>query len=253
MSKNFELLREGGMAQELFAPHSEESRAVPVAPPVIQLSGTPAVEVEGMARTEVMKLIQRLFLSSESRGPRQVCFVGTEPGNGCSWICARAAEILASQVPASVCVVDSDFHSSTLHREFQVENHHGLADALMGNGNIREYARQLSRPNLWLLSSGSANNSSSPMNLEQMHQRMSELRSEFDYVLVDTPALSAGNDGVVLGTWSDGVALVLKANASRRDTARKVLQELQAANVPVLGAVLNQRTFPIPEKIYSCL
>jgi len=253
MSKNFELLREEGRAQELFGPQTTETRAVSPAP-VIQLAGTPALEVEGMARTEVMKLVQRLFASSDSRGPRQVCFVGTEPGNGCSWICAHAAEILASQVPGSVCAVDCDFQAPSLHREFRVENSYGLRDALIGDGSIRQYARQLSRPNLWLLSSGSQNGDPwSSASLERMHQRISELRADFDYVLVDTAPLSLGNHVGVLGAWSDGVALVLKANSSRREKARRVLEELQAANVPVLGAILNQRTFPIPDKIYSWL
>jgi protein-tyrosine kinase len=253
MSKNFELLREEGRAQELFGPQTGESRAVPPAA-VMPLAGTPALEVDGMARTEVMKLVQRLFLSSDSRGPRQVCFVGTEPGNGCSWICAHTAEILASQVPGSVCALDCDLNAPSLHREFQVENHHGLTDALIGEGSIRQYVHQLSRPNLWLLSSGSQNEDPvSSLNLERMHQRISQLRAEFDYVLIDTTPLSLSKQGPLLGAWSDGVALVLKANSSRREKARRVVEEFQAANVPVLGAVLNQRRFPIPDKIYSWL
>jgi Mrp family chromosome partitioning ATPase len=58
---------------------------------------------------------------------------------------------------------------------------------------------------------------------------------------------------VVLGHLVDGVALVLKANSSRRDSARDIIQLLQSSNVRVLGAVLNQRTFPIPERIYNRL
>jgi Mrp family chromosome partitioning ATPase len=250
MSKNFELLRDEGRAQELFGTQTIESR--PIAPKA-PLSGTPAVEIEGMARTEVMKLVQRSLLSSESRGIHQVCFVGTEPGTGCSWLCARAAEILASQVPGSVCAVDCDLRAPSLHREFRVENYHGLSDAVAGNGSIRDYVQQLSRPNLWLLSAGHSENGSSQLNLERMHQLLSELRSEFEYVLIDAAPRNVSNDGVVLGAWSDGVVLVLKANSSRRETARNVLQELQAGNVQVLGAVLNQRTFPIPDKIYSWL
>lgn len=254
MSKNFELLREEGRIQELFGLQTGESRTLPPAPLVPQLSGMPALEVDGLARTEVMKLIQRIFLSPQSRPAHHVCFLGTEPGNGCTWLCAHAGEMLASQVPGSVCVVDCDLQAPSLHREFRVENHHGLSDALLGDGSIRQYARQLSRPNLWLLSSGSHEEGPlSPLNLERVQQRLAELRAEFDYVLVDTTPLSLRNDGMTLGAWSDGVALVLKANSSRRETARRILQELQAANVPVLGAILNQRTFPIPDKIYSWL
>lgn len=251
MSKNFELLQEQGRVQELLDPHANKSTAVR---PEIPFSGTPAVEIEGMARTEVMKLVQRLLLSPESRAPHQVCFIGTEPGDGCSWICARAAEILASQVPGSVCVVDCDLHKPSLHHEFHVENHHGLSDALVGNGSVRQYVRQLSRPNLFLLSSGGASEDfSSEIVQQRMQQRLSELRAEFDYILIDAAPRGVSSDGVMLGALSDGVALVLKAHSARRETARNILQELQAANVQVLGAVLNQRTFPIPAKIYSWL
>jgi Mrp family chromosome partitioning ATPase len=251
MSKNFELLREEGRAQELFGLPTEETATAPAA---IEPAATPALVMEGMAHAEVTKLVNRLFLVSGAKAPRQVVFMGTEPGSGCSWICAHAAEILASQVTGSVCALDCDLHSPTLHREFQVENHYGLAEALVGNENIRQYAKQLSRPNLWLLSSGSWNGSSpSSLNLQRVHQRISELRAEFDYILLDTAPFSLSNQGFVLSSWSDGVALVLKANSSRREIARKALQELQAAKTPVLGAVLNQRTFPIPHKIYSRL
>jgi Mrp family chromosome partitioning ATPase len=47
--------------------------------------------------------------------------------------------------------------------------------------------------------------------------------------------------------------MVLKANASRRETARQAIQDLQSGKAKVLGAVLNQRTFPIPDSIYRNL
>jgi len=73
----------------------------------------------------------------------------------------------------------------------------------------------------------------------------------FDYVLVDSSAMSSANDAISLGAAADGVILVLKANSSRKETARNAVRDFQAANVRVLGAVLNQRTFPIPDSIYN--
>jgi Mrp family chromosome partitioning ATPase len=86
-----------------------------------------------------------------------------------------------------------------------------------------------------------------------MRLRLSELRAEFDYVLLDVAALSDANDAVLLGSGTEGVVLVLKANSSRRESARNAIQDLQNAKARVLGAVLNQRTFPIPESIYKKL
>jgi len=55
----------------------------------------------------------------------------------------------------------------------------------------------------------------------------------------------------MLGRNAEGVVLVLRANASRRETARKAVHDLETAQVRVLGAVLNHRTFPVPERIYK--
>jgi len=82
---------------------------------------------------------------------------------------------------------------------------------------------------------------------------MTELRTQFDYVLIDTPAIASSNDATVLGSSTDGLVMVLKANSSRRESARGAIHDLRAAKVKVLGAVLNQRTFPIPQAIYDKL
>jgi len=246
MSKNFELLQQIGKEQEIFrasAPNREvlEER-IPLAPLPV------AAESAGIE--EVTALVQRVFLLSGNEAPHTVVFAGTEPGNGCSWMCARAGEALASQVSGSVCLVDANLRTPRLHEQFGVANHYGLSDALLQSEPINAFVAQLSRPNLAMVSCGGAvEKAQGLLTSNRMSACLGELRSIFDYVLVDASAKEA----VVLGAASDGVVLVLKANSSRRETARSVVYELQAANVRVLGAVLNQRTFPIPEALYKRL
>jgi len=218
------------------------------------VTSTPCLEMEGMVRDEITKLVQTLFLFREAKGPQRIVFTGTESGCGCTWMCAHAAEVLASQIRASVCVVDCNLRSPRLHQQFGLENHHGLSDALNSSAPVRQFARQLSRTNLWLLSCGStAENWQKLLASDRMRQRLTELRAAFDYILIDSTPLGICNDAIVLGGLSNGVVLVLKANSSHREKARQALQELQAANIPIFGAVLNQRTFPIPDRIYRRL
>jgi len=265
LSRNFELLSEAGRIHELVqspvelthaaTPHAVPTHLVPphVAPEPLDeaFPSTPALETSGAVKDEISKLVQNLFLLPQ--GPRRVVFSGTESGSGCSWMCARVAEGLAPQGRGSVCVVDCNLRAPGLHQQFGAENHHGLSDALLGSGSIREYTHRLSR-NLWLLSCGSsAEGGLAMLGSDRMRSRLIELRAAFDYILIDAAPMNAWNDAVVLGGLSDGVVLMLKANSSRRETARKAVQELQGANVRVLGAVLNQRTFPIPESLYKRL
>lgn len=270
MSRNFELLSEAGRLHELVQSPMDPSQVPPrvldevySAPPALaenpslaqpvddNFPAAPALETNGVAKQEIVKLVQKLFLTQQ--GPRRVVFAGTEPGCGCSWMLARAAEELASQGRGTVCIVDCNLRSPGLHREFGMQNHHGLSDALTGAGPIRDYVHRWSS-NLWLVSCGASPESGiSMLGSERMRARMAELRMTFDFVLIDAAPLSTCNDAIVLGGINDGVVLTIKANTSRRETARNALHELQTANVRVLGAVLNQRTFPIPEKLYKKL
>lgn len=253
MSRNFELLQQVGGMVEL--PVSPEGATEPLTmSPAETGPSTPALDVAGKVRDEIAKLVLNLFLLPGAQGRRQVIFAGAQAGAGCSWMCARVGEVLASQVRGSVCVVDCNLRSPGLHQQFAIDNHFGLSDALLRSDPLHQYVRQLSRKNLWLLSSGSpTENWQEKVASGSLRLRLTELRSQFDYVLMDVASTNICNDGIVLGGSSDGIVLVLKANSTRRDIARKALQEFKAANIPVLGAVLNQRTFPIPDKIYSRL
>jgi Mrp family chromosome partitioning ATPase len=69
-------------------------------------------------------------------------------------------------------------------------------------------------------------------------------------VVIHSGPIRLETSATLLSRWTDGVVLVVEANATRRNTARRVKEILVTANVSVLGVVLNNRTFPIPEAIY---
>jgi Mrp family chromosome partitioning ATPase len=206
------------------------------------------------SREESLKLVQRLFLTSEQAPPKAVMFAAIDSGNGCSRMCATAAQLLAENVSGSVCLMEGNFRTPSLPGLFGGTNHYGLADSLRQQGAIRSFAKRTERENLWLLSSGShGDDSLNLLSCDRMKERMLELRSEFSFVLIDAPPLNTYADGLVLGRLVDGVVLILEANATRREVALRIAESLRTANIRVLAAVLNKRTFPIPSALYKRL
>jgi Mrp family chromosome partitioning ATPase len=57
----------------------------------------------------------------------------------------------------------------------------------------------------------------------------------------------------LLGELADGIVLVLGANSTRKATARKIKNTLETMRSQILGTVLSERAFPIPEWIYRRL
>lgn len=285
MSRNFALLQIVGKEEEYFQPAGETPELVDVPLPALEPKTFPQdsapqrlpeqqqrdqqplrFEMETWQIEELTKLVRGVFLdpgaeadraiSDRTVSNRTVVLSSSESGNGCSWICARAGELLASQIAGRVCLVDANFGRATLHEHFGVSNHHGLTDALREEGSIGGYVSQLSRRNLALVSAGSdfsADRANRSLNRspnrgpdrdraasERMRQRLQELRADFDYVLVDGESLDVGDESIALGRMADGIVLVLKTHSTRKERTRSRVQDLKSAGVRILGAVLNQ-------------
>jgi Mrp family chromosome partitioning ATPase len=211
-------------------------------------------EAPAEIREESLKLVQRLFLTSEQAPPKAIMFAAVDSGNGCSRMCAITAQLLAENVSGSVCLVEGNFRTPSLPGLFGGTNHYGLADSLRQEGAVRDFAKQTDRDNLWLLSSGRhGDDSLGLLSCDRMKERISELRSQFSFVLIDAPPLNAYADALVLGHLVDGVVLVLEAHATRREVALRIAESLRNAKIRVLAAVLNKRTFPIPAALYKRL
>ena len=255
MSRNFELLQKSEMERSLreraFRPPLDfvgNRVAEPV--PGRADDKRPKLAMDDPARTEINKLVQRIFLQPGAY--RVVVFSGVASGEGCSWITARAAETLAAQVPDSVCVVDANFLSPALHHYFGVENQQGLRQALSHKEPTKSFAQSLGG-NLSVMTSGSPQ-VEGEATVSTFQPRFGEICREFDYVLIDAPPLTLCDDAIAIATAAaDGIALVLEANATSRSAALKVVQDIEKAKTRLLGAVLNKRTFAIPERIYRRL
>jgi Mrp family chromosome partitioning ATPase len=165
-----------------------------------------------------------------------------------------AAEALAAQMEGTVCVVDSNLRRPSLHMACGVDRQRGLSDILLEPGPLQGTICKLSGENLWFLSSGLGNaRSTGIVNSSRLSACIAELRQKFTFVLMDSPCVSQFSDATSLAQCADGVILIVSANSTRRETARRAKENLQAAGARVLGAIFNKRTYPIPQAIYERL
>lgn len=202
---------------------------------------------------QLSKLVQRLLATLGGGGPRSIVFVSVDQGAHTVKLCADVAKTLAAAGHLQGLVVDADRHVSALADQFGVGSRAGFSEVLDGRLSI-EAAVVSVGPNLSLLTSGLVPRPGGFCLLpERVEHLMGELKKRFDYVLVNGMPLDKGNDSVVFGTCAEGALLVVAAHATRRTAARKAKEQLEAAGAHLLGAVLTERTFPIPDFIYRRL
>jgi protein-tyrosine kinase len=212
----------------------------------------PAVwDPDAFAEEQIRGLVRQVFLPGWPKPAHQVVFSPVDPETDISAICMQVGLALSAQVSGTTCLVEANLYSPGLEKVVERNGHDLIAN--QETSAFREPSRRLSNE-LWLVPRkvflGESENGLSGT---WLHDRLAELRDTFDYTVLYGPPAGAGSEAALLGSLCDGMVLVVEANSTRRLAAQKVKERLQAANARLLGTVLSERTFPIPDMIYKKL
>jgi Mrp family chromosome partitioning ATPase len=200
------------------------------------------------AREQLCSLVRRVFFPGWPRPAKQVVFAAVEAEFDIAHICQKVGETLAAQVPGTICLVDADSRSSRMeaaYGEFQLPPTRTEATK-----HSKDRTTQLSE-HLWFLRVASfITAGEKEFSAAWLRHRLSDLRREFDYTIIHAPAVGAFSETGLLAHLADGVVLVLNAERTRRIAAQHARDVLRAADARLIGAVLDQKRFPIPEAVY---
>jgi Mrp family chromosome partitioning ATPase len=247
MSRNFELMTQLEIEAGATGNRTQAGVDRAASTAVVPILSSQAGNVGG---EEILRLIQRIFLSANGSAPRQVVLCGVDDENGSSSICAKAGRTLAANSSRPVCLVDANVRSPRLSSMFGVEGTNPFSGP---SAPLREQCVKVGG-NLWLAGPNIlAENSRVLLPPIQLKERFAQLRDEFEYMLIDAPGTSVCGDAQLLGQVADAAILVIEANSTRRLAARKAKETLDAAGVRLLGTVLRDRLFPVPERLYRKL
>ncbi len=198
-------------------------------------------------------LVQRVLQHGDEDLPiRSVLFTPVDADVSSALVCVGTAVELTVQRVATVCVIDGNLRP-TLTAALGVPETRGLSDVLSAREDLRGCLVPVAA-NVWVLPRGlRCDEMSARITAEQMRVHLRDCLSMFDYVLIDSAPAAAHGDAALLGTVVDAAVLVVDATSTRREAARQAVRHLRSVRVNVVGAVLTNRTFPIPDAIYRKL
>jgi polysaccharide biosynthesis transport protein len=71
------------------------------------------------------------------------------------------------------------------------------------------------------------------------------LREDADYLVIDTPPISAAAEASEIAAAADGVILVINAREARRDVLAAAREQLAQARARLAGVVMNRADSPL--------
>ncbi len=160
-------------------------------------------------------------------------------GEDKSLVLANLAVTFA-QADNKTIIVDSDLRRPTQHEIWGIPNERGLTTMMLEDGAMATPPLvQTEVPNLMVLPSGTLPPvPSDVLSSQRMMDVIGVLKARAHYILFDAPPVLAATDAALLGAKLDGVLLVVRVGATRRDQAARARQALERVHVRVLGAVM---------------
>jgi Mrp family chromosome partitioning ATPase len=227
-------------------------------PPVLSPSvDAPSVSPAADDETPLLAYFQRLVevlrtRRAESGNVLQVIGVTScGPGEGVSTVAMNLATVAAQLLEVQVVLLDAHALRPSLDRTMGISRSPGLGDYLSGTTSLSDCLCGTWLEHLTVLPVGAEHtHGPGPQGLSRLRALFSELRRDFEFVVVDLPPLTEPGGWLSMAGDLDGVLLIVSADRINGPETRRAADWLRRAGVHLLGAVLNgceQHAQPWPE------
>jgi capsular exopolysaccharide synthesis family protein len=175
--------------------------------------------------------------------PRVILVTSPRPNAGKTTTVANLGISLA-EIGRRVLLIDGDLRRPRLGKLFGLQFATGLSDVLLdAGGGIDTMAggvRSTTVPGLFVLPGGSEPaNISKLLHSTQLNTLFEVARSEYDFVLIDSPPMIGMADARLLSRSADGVILICRAGETSPEQLGEARQRLADDGTPVIGTILN--------------
>ncbi len=170
--------------------------------------------------------------------PRVIVVTSSAPSEGKTTTAINIALALA-EAEHNVVLVDGDMRRPSLAKYLDLVSSVGFSTVLSGAAPLADVLQQTKYPRLTVLAAGpTPPNPSELLGSQVAGKVLEDLRSQFDYVIIDSSPLLAVTDGAILATQADGTLLIARFGETKRDQLAHATGILNDVGAALLGAVV---------------
>ena len=190
--------------------------------------------------TESYRVLRTNILYSSPDNPLRTLVVTSPlPGEGKTTTAGNLAVVMA-QGGSQVLLVDLDLRMPNVHRLFGISNSAGLTNLLVEDRSLESVVQKDSVGNLDILTTGPIPpNPAELVGSKKFAMFIEEMKTVYDYIILDSSPCVAYTDSVLAGRISDGVLLVISATIGKMDAAIQAKKNFEKVGAKIIGVVLN--------------
>jgi polysaccharide biosynthesis transport protein len=198
----------------------------------------------------IRNLQMSIFFSFPGYDIRCLAISSSLPSEGKTLLAVSFASLLCSGGSKRAIVVDLDMRKPRIHSVFGVpRNTPGMANLLNGNGDAMDLSDVIHAhtiPGLYFVASGPVpSDSVSLLHSHKLKKILDELRSTFDYVVIDCPPILGFPDAPILSRYTDGLVIVARQGYVGKNEITEAIDQVSSVDgANVLGVVFNRAHAP---------
>ncbi|WP_413935502.1 polysaccharide biosynthesis tyrosine autokinase [Nitrospira sp. BLG_1] len=182
-----------------------------------------------MAAEQYRVAAARLQLANEAGGPAVVAVTSAIKGEGKTTTVINLGYTLARDFGRRVLLVDCDFVFPEMAAFLEAPVEYGLIDCLRGDVSPQQAMGAFSDVSCWIMPAGkSVAGSTELLRAGQLNGVLSQLRDEFDYILLNAPPILPVATMNVLESHCDLHLLVVRANVTSKQAVKQAVSSLRA-------------------------
>lgn len=195
--------------------------------------------VQSMTVEAFLQLCVSLKLKNK-RTLRTLAITSPTRGDGKSTIAFHLAKAMAN-LEQRVLLIDGDLRRPRLHEFAGCGNTLGLSDVLQNLCTLGQAVHEIS-PTFELLTAGHGHeNPVGLMQSERFDELLRDPNGRYSIIIVDTPALAAVTDGLLVSAKADATVLVVAANSTDERQTKDVVARFASLGIEnLVGVVLNK-------------
>ncbi len=200
----------------------------------------PVIRYPRSSITEAFRSLRTNILYYMVDKPAKVILISsTIGGEGKTFVSVNLAAILAG-TGKKVVILEADLRKPKVQTYFEVEHQEGIVTFLIGEHTYEEIVHKLEIDNLYLIPCGEI--PPNPVELlesKKMHELISKLREDFDFVIIDSPPIGIVTDALVLANYSDMMLFVIRQLFSTRQSIKLINELRENKKLEHIAIILN--------------
>lgn len=191
-----------------------------------------------VAADQYRVLCAKLNKLSRDLGPRVIAITSAVRGEGKTLTSVNLSAAMAKDFDRRVLLIEADFKNPTVGRLLGRKMNGGFINLLSSQTDLAHAGLTYFDGRLTVLLAGkSLGDDLKLLGSEQARAFLQQMKSQYDYIVLDLPPLLPLADAGIISDLADGVIMVIRAGHTPQHIVKRAIADLDTRKV--LGVVLN--------------